>query len=96
MRIADFLPGARSRALVSARLLDEVVDAQLDALPLLPPESRSRQADHLAELVQLGQSYRHYARGWMSRRELQRRCRAAVPNPDAPDRTSSVQLVDGE
>ncbi|MFC7342498.1 hypothetical protein [Saccharopolyspora griseoalba] len=93
MRIADFLPGARSRALVSAQLLDEVVDAQLDSLPRLPPETRGRQADHLAELVQLGQFYRHYARGWISRRELQRRCLAAVPDPT---RGAPVQLVDGE
>lgn len=96
MRIADFLPGARSRALVSAQLLDEVVDSQLETMPLLPPEARGRHADHLAGLVRLGQSYRHYARGWISRRELQRRCKATIRAQETPRGPAPVQLVDGE
>lgn len=96
MRIADFLPGARSRALVSAQLLDEVVDSQLNAMPLLPPESRRRHADHLADLVRLGQSYRHYARGWIPRRELQRRCEATIRAQETPRGPAPVQLADGE
>ncbi|GAB3913726.1 hypothetical protein GCM10029964_123730 [Kibdelosporangium lantanae] len=61
------------RALKSAQVLDEVVAAQLALVPRLPEDSRRRAADYLAELVMLAQNYRHFAAGWMSRKELERR-----------------------
>jgi hypothetical protein len=61
------------RALDSARVLDEVVANQLAMVSRLPEDGRRRAADFLAELVMLAQSYRHYAAGWISRRELERR-----------------------
>jgi hypothetical protein len=61
------------RALDSARVLDEVVEHQLPLVAGLPEHSRRRAADFLAELVMLAQAYRHYAAGWISRRELERR-----------------------
>jgi hypothetical protein len=61
------------RALRTAQLLDEVVDSQLPLLTALPEDRRRRSADYLAELVMLSQAYRHYASGWIDRRELDRR-----------------------
>ncbi|GDY31129.1 hypothetical protein [Gandjariella thermophila] len=71
------------RAQRSAELLDEVVDAQLPLLSSLAEDSRRRAADYLAELVMLGQAYRHYAAGWIDRRELERRGSAAVARLNA-------------
>jgi hypothetical protein len=61
------------RALDSARVLDEVVANQLALVSRLPEEGRRRAADFLAELVMLAQAYRHYAAGWITRRELEQR-----------------------
>jgi hypothetical protein len=61
------------RAMDSARVLDEVVANQLALVSRLSEDGRRRAADFLAELVMLAQSYRHYAAGWISRRELERR-----------------------
>lgn len=61
------------RALDSARVLDEVVAKQLALVSRLPEDGRRRAADFLAELVMLAQAYRHFAAGWISRRELERR-----------------------
>lgn len=68
-------PGGRRarRALDSARVIDEVVNDQLLLVARLPEENRRRAADFLAELVMLAQAYRHYAAGWIGRRELERR-----------------------
>ncbi|GAB3674535.1 hypothetical protein [Saccharopolyspora tripterygii] len=102
MRIAEFSPGEqvprsrRDRALASARLLDEIVDDHLQSMRQLPPDVREPYADHLAELVMVAQAYRHYAAGWISRRELQRRARAALRRMDGPNGLAPVQLVDGE
>lgn len=63
------------RAMESARVLDDVVESQLALVARLPEESRGRAAEHLAEMVLLAQSYRHYAQGWITRRELDRRAR---------------------
>jgi hypothetical protein len=52
-------------------VLDEVVANQLALVSRLPEEGRRRAADFLAELVMLAQSYRHYAAGWITRRELE-------------------------
>ncbi|GAA0508292.1 hypothetical protein GCM10011581_19760 [Saccharopolyspora subtropica] len=98
--IAKFLSGLprwrRTRALRSAQLLDDVVDAQVETLPQLPDELRRRHADHLAELVLLAQSYRHYAAGWISRRELDKRGRAALRRMEQCGYVPLVQLTDGE
>lgn len=102
MRIAEFPPGEhaprsrRARALASARVLDEIVDGHLQSMRQLPPEFREPYADHLAELVLVAQAYRHYAAGWISRRELHRRARAALRRMDEPNGVAPVQLVDGE
>ena len=61
------------RALHSAQVLDQVVEGQLPLIARLPEDSRRRSADYLAELVMLAQAYRHYASGWISRKELERR-----------------------
>jgi hypothetical protein len=61
------------RALDSARVIDEVVNGQLALVARLPEDSRRRASDFLAELVMLAQAYRHYAAGWIDRRELERR-----------------------
>ncbi|RJQ73259.1 hypothetical protein D5S17_24955 [Pseudonocardiaceae bacterium YIM PH 21723] len=66
------------RAVRAAELLDELVDGQLPLLAGLSEASRRRSADYLAELVLLAQAYRHYAAGWISRKELERRGRLAV------------------
>lgn len=71
------------RAKRSAELLDEVVDAQLPLLSALSEDGRRRSADYLAELVMLAQAYRHYAAGWIDRRELERRGSAAVTRLNA-------------
>jgi hypothetical protein len=54
-------------------VLDEVVANQLALVSGLPEDGRRRAADFLAELVMLAQAYRHYAAGWIGRRELERR-----------------------
>ncbi|CRK60761.1 hypothetical protein [Alloactinosynnema sp. L-07] len=69
------LGGGARRALTAARALEDVVADQLPVVSLLPEESRRRGADYLAELVMLAQAYRHFARGWISRRELEHRAR---------------------
>lgn len=66
------------RALRSAQVLDQVVEAQLALVSRLPEESRRRAADYLAELVMLAQNYRHFAAGWISRKELERRGAATM------------------
>ncbi|HVK20354.1 MAG TPA: hypothetical protein VM677_03240 [Actinokineospora sp.] len=72
---AMWLGGGARRALTAARALDDVVADQLPLVSRLPEDSRRRGADYLAELVMLAQAYRHYAQGWISRRELERKAR---------------------
>lgn len=73
----SLVAGRRLRqATATADLLDHIVDRDLELVRALPPHQRSRPADKLAALVLLAQAYRHYAAGWISRRELQRRSRA--------------------
>jgi hypothetical protein len=77
------LQGWRARrALRAARMLNEVVDRQLPLRAGLPEPSRRRSANYLAELVMLAQAYRHYANGWLDRKELDARCRLAVRRLD--------------
>jgi hypothetical protein len=54
-------------------MMDEIVDSQLSLISGLPEATRRRSAAYLAELVMLAQAYRHYAAGWLDRRELERR-----------------------
>ncbi|GAA4856582.1 hypothetical protein [Saccharopolyspora rosea] len=86
----------RRRALSTARLLDDLVTDQVWMLPHLSPDSRRRSADHLAELTMLGQAYRYYAIGWISRRELQRRGRAAADRLAEIRCPTTVQFTDDE
>ncbi len=65
----------RRRALRSARMLDEMVDAQVAAIPLLAEDLRARTVEQLAQLVSLAQVYRHFAAGWITRPTFDRRCR---------------------
>jgi hypothetical protein len=83
------------RALRSAKIIDDIVEAQLPLIPRLPEESRRRASDYLAELVLLAQSYRYFAAGWIGRRELERRGLATMerlaalrrPRPESPQFT---------
>ncbi|GAA0557735.1 hypothetical protein GCM10009533_64080 [Saccharopolyspora spinosporotrichia] len=97
MRRAKLVPRWRGkRALRSAQVLDDVVNAQVALLPQLSPEARQRSADHLAEMVMLGQAYRHYAAGWISRRELERRGKAALRRMESTKRPPLEQLTERE
>jgi hypothetical protein len=62
-----------TRALESARIIDAVVDNQLELVARLSEPGRRRAGDFLAELVMLAAAYRHYAAGWIGRRELEHR-----------------------
>ncbi|MGP4018577.1 hypothetical protein [Saccharopolyspora sp. 5N708] len=102
MRIANWTPRKlipnwrRARARRCAQVLDEVVNSQVELLPQLPVEMRQRCADHLAELVLLGQAYRHFAAGWISHRELEHRGQATLRRLAEPCCVPAVQLTDGE
>ncbi|APU12145.1 MULTISPECIES: hypothetical protein [Actinoalloteichus] len=69
---------AQRRALRTAAMLDELVDAQLPLVVGLAEPSARRAAEYLAALVMLGQAYRWFAAGWIGRRELHRRGRECV------------------
>lgn len=66
------------KALQAAGMLDEIVDSQLPLLAGLSEAGRRRSASYLAELVMLGQAYRHYAAGWINRAELEQRSHRTV------------------
>ncbi|MFC5285491.1 hypothetical protein ACFPM7_00350 [Actinokineospora guangxiensis] len=80
------------RALESAQVLDDVVESQLALVARLPEESRVRAAEHLAEMVLLAQAYRHYAQGWITRRELDRRGREAAEKLTLMRRPSPIRV----
>lgn len=67
----------------TADVLDHLVEAELDFLRRLPVHLRSRPAEALAVLVMLAQDHRHYALGWLSRRELRKRSARALSDLDA-------------
>jgi hypothetical protein len=102
MKIAKWTPRGlipgwrRTRALRCAQVLDEVVDARVGLLPHLPVELRQCSADRLAELVLLGQAYRHFAAGWISGRELELRGEATLVRLAESECVPAVQLTDGE
>jgi hypothetical protein len=64
------------QAAATAELLDRIVDRDLALVRALPVHQRGRPVEKLAALVMLAQAYRHYASGWIGRRELHRRSRA--------------------
>lgn len=78
--------GARLRAAATAELLDRLVDSDLVLVRALPVDQREQAAGRLLELVLLAQSYRHYAAGWIGRRQLYRRARAAGLEQPLPTR----------
>jgi hypothetical protein len=64
------------KAAATAEQLDRIVDRDLELVASLPVPQRARPVEKLAALVMLAQAYRHYAAGWITRRELRRRSRA--------------------
>ena len=90
------LSGRRGRALRSARVLDDVVDAQVAEVPRLSERSRERAARHLAELVLLAHAYRRYAAGRMSRGQLLRRSWRASERLEALRRSRVEHLTERE
>jgi len=64
------------QAAATAELLDRIVDRDLVLLRALPVHQRGRPVEKLAALVMLAQAYRHFANGWIGRRELRRRSQA--------------------
>ncbi len=82
------------RALRSAAVLDEIVDGHAALLPRLPESSRAASAEYLAELVMLAASYRHFAAGWISRRELTERGRFTVERIETIRGTTAGQLTE--
>jgi hypothetical protein len=74
----------RSRtAQLEADFLDRLVDAELEFVRRLPVHLRSKPAEALAVLAMLAADHRHYAQGWISRRELRRRVEQALADLDA-------------
>lgn len=73
-----------------------MVDAQAALLPHLPEPRRQRGAEYLAELTMLSQAYRHFAAGWISHRELQRRGRVTAQRLESMSGRGSEQLTDWE
>lgn len=65
-----------------ADFLDGLVDTELEFVRRLPVHLRTRPAEVLAVLVLLAQDHRHYAQGWISRREMRRRARVALDDLD--------------
>ncbi|EWC58328.1 hypothetical protein UO65_6394 [Actinokineospora spheciospongiae] len=66
------------RALATASSIERLVGDRVGQVRDLPEDARGRHADHMAELVLLAQAYRHFGRGWISKRELDRRAAAAT------------------
>lgn len=67
--------GAR-QAMRQAEMLDQVVAAHTRLMPRLIEPERSATTDYLVELVRLGQVYRSYAQGWITKRDMERQARA--------------------
>jgi len=66
-----------------ADFLDGLVDTELAYVRRLPVHLRARPVEMLAVMAMLAQDYRHYAQGWISRRELRHRAQRAVGDLDA-------------
>lgn len=85
----------RPQAARAAEALTRIVDRDLELVRAMPAHRRHRQTDRLAAIVLLAQAYRHFANGWIGRRELRRRLRArtdelikAIPDEPAVARTT--------
>ncbi|MBO0839474.1 MAG: hypothetical protein J2O49_01450 [Sciscionella sp.] len=85
-----------NRARSAAQTLDELVDAQLPLLAGLSEASRRRAADHLADLVMLGQAYRQYAAGWINRAELNERGNGVIARLGTPTEQPAQRCADWE
>ena len=72
----------RRTARLEADFLDDLVDAELTFMRQLPVHLRDGPTDALAVLVMLAQDYRHYAQGWINRRELRHRAERALADLD--------------
>lgn len=66
-----------------ADFLDGLVDTELELVRRLPMHLRARPVEMLAVMAMLAQDYRHYAQGWINRRELRHRAQRAVDSLDA-------------
>lgn len=69
---------SRHQAARVAEALDRIVERDLELLRTIPLERRAAHVDRLAAIVLLSQAYRHFARGWINRRELRRRLQNAL------------------
>jgi hypothetical protein len=69
---------SRHQAARVAEALDHIVERDLELIRAVPIGRRAAHADRLAAIVMLSQAYRHFARGWINRRELRRRVQAAL------------------
>jgi hypothetical protein len=72
----------RRTARLEADFLDNLVDTELAFMRQLPGHLRGGPTDALAVLVMLAQDYRHYAQGWINRRELRLRTERALADLD--------------
>jgi hypothetical protein len=68
----------QQRALSTASAIERLVGDRVGRVRDLPEDTRGRHADHLAELVLPAQAHRHFGRGWIGRRELERLAGAAI------------------
>jgi hypothetical protein len=69
---------SRPQAARVAEALDRIVERDLELVRAIPLNRRAAYTDRLAGIVMLSQAYRHFARGWINRRELRRRVQAAL------------------
>ena len=69
---------SRAQAARVAEALDRIVERDLELVRAIPLDRRAAYTDRLAAIVMLSQAYRHFARGWINRRELRRRVEAAL------------------
>ena len=74
---------SRRQAACTAEALNRIVDRDLELIRAMPPDRRSRQVDRLVAIVLLSQAYRHFAAGWIGRRELRERTRFALAEATA-------------
>lgn len=68
----------RQQAARTAVALSRIVDRNLELVRGLPLDRRGYHVDRLAAIVLLAQAYRHFANGWIGRRELRRRIQAQL------------------
>lgn len=70
-------------AQLEADFLDRLVDAELEFVRRLPVHLRGKPAEALAVLAMLAADHRHYAQGWISRRQLRQRVERALADLEA-------------